>query len=182
MKNQSLQDQLLKAGLVSDAKAKQARTEKRKQNKKKQKNKDEAIDETKQLVQETKAKQAEQDRLLNEQRNQLVEQRQIESQIRMLIESKRLPKPKDEDAIAYHFNDRNKVKTVYISEDTRGKLINGKLAIVKLDQHYELVAAEVAEKIAERAPDFFIMMFPAKEAESIDDEYADYQVPDDLMW
>ncbi|MCK5478167.1 MAG: DUF2058 family protein, partial [Methylococcales bacterium] len=115
MKNQSLQDQLLNAGLTNNTKAKQIRAEKRKQIKKQQKNKVEVIDEAKQLVQEAKAKQIEKDKLLNQQRNQEAEKKQIANQIFQLIELNKLPK--DEDGIAYNFTDQNKVKVIYISEE-----------------------------------------------------------------
>lgn len=180
MKNLSLQDQLLKAGLTNDTKVKQLRTEKRKQAKKKQKNKVELIDETKLLVQQAKAQQLEKDRLLNEQRNKEVEKKQIANQIIQLIDLNKLPK--DEDGIAYHFTDQNKVKSIYISEQLRNKIIAGKLAIVKAKASYEVVAAEVAEKIKQRNEQLVIVLFTEKTEQHEDDDYQGYEIPDDLMW
>jgi len=180
MKNLSLQDQLLKAGLTNDTKVKQLRTEKRKQAKKKQKNKVELIDETKLLVQQAKAQQLEKDRLLNEQRNKEVEKKQIANQIIQLIDLNK--PPKDEDGIAYHFTDQNKVKSIYISEQLRNKIIAGKLAIVKAKASYEVVAAEVAEKIKQRNEQLVIVLFTEKTEQHEDDDYQGYEIPDDLMW
>lgn len=181
MKNQSLQDQLLKAGLVNDAKAKQARAEKRKQTKKQRNNKVEVIDEAKQLAQETKARQLEKDRLLNEQRNKEAEKKQIANQIAQLIELNKLPK--DDDGVAYNFTDQNKVKTIFIGEELRNKIIVGKLAIVKSRVGYEVVAVKVAEKINQRNAQAVIVLFDGKsDAAEDDDEYQDYEIPDDLMW
>lgn len=180
MKNQSLQDQLLNAGLTNNTKAKQIRAEKRKQIKKQQKNKVEVIDEAKQLVQEAKAKQIEKDKLLNQQRNQEAEKKQIANQIFQLIELNKLPK--DEDGIAYNFTDQNKVKVIYISEELRDKIISGRLAIVKAKSSYEVVAVEVAEKIKQRNEQIVIVLFSEKTDGLEDDEYQGYEIPDDLMW
>ena len=181
MKNQSLQDQLLNAGLTNNTKAKQIRAEKRKQIKKQQKNKFEVIDEAKQLVQEAKAKQIEKDKLLNQQRNQEAEKKQIANQIFQLIELNKLPK--DEDGIAYNFTDQNKVKVIYISEELRDKIISGRLAIVKAKSGYAVVAAVVAEKIKQRNEQAVIVLFSEKtDIEEYDDGYQGYEIPDDLMW
>ena len=180
MKNLSLQDQLLKAGLSNDAKAKKIRTDKRKQTKKQQKNKVEIVDEAKQLVQEAKAKRVEKDKKLNQQRNIEAEKKQIANQILQLIELNKLPK--DEDGIAYNFTDQNIVKVIYISEDKRNKIIAGSLAIVKSRDNYEVVVAEVAEKIKQRDEQTVIVLFEGKTDMAEDDEYKGYEIPDDLMW
>ena len=180
MKNQSLQDQLLKAGLVTDAKAKQTRSEKRKQTKKQRKNKVEVVDEVKQLAQEAKAKQIEKDKLLNEQRNKEAEKKQIANQIIQLINLNKLPK--DDNGVAYNFTDQNKVKVIYISEELRKKIISGRLAIVKLKKGYEVVAVEVAEKIKQRDEKIVIVLFSEKDDVTEGNKYQGYDIPDDLMW
>ena len=180
MKNLSLQDQLLGAGLTNKTKAKQVRTEKRKQSKQQQKNKVVVVDETKQLAQEAKAKQVEKDRLLNQQRNEVAEKKQIANQIIQLIELNKMAK--DEDGIAYNFTDQNKVKVIYIDEDCKNKIIAGRLAIVKSKSSYEVVGINVAEKIKQRSEDVVIVQFEEKDEEQVDDEYQGFEVPDDLMW
>ncbi len=184
MKNQSLQDQLLKSGLANDNQAKKIRTEKRKQNKKQQKNKVEVVDEAKLLVQEAKAKQIEKDKLLNDKKNQEAEKKQIVNQIKQLIELNKLAKDNDNDndGVAYQFTDNHKVKSIYINEDVRNKIIAGRLAIVKSDVYYEVVVAKVAEKILQRNEKAVIVLFTEKTDEEIDDDYQDYEIPDDLMW
>ncbi len=179
MKNLSLQDQLLKAGLTNETKAKQARAEKRKQVKKQQKNKVEEVNEAKQLLQETKAKQVEKDKLLNEQRNINADKKQIENQILQLINLNKLPI--EDDGNAYNFTDQNKVKTIYINDETRQHIIAGKLAIVKSKTRYEVVPAPVAEKIMQRGEQFVIVLF-TENTENSDDDYQGYEIPDDLIW
>lgn len=181
MKNLSLQDQLLNAGLVNKTKVKQVRAEKRKQTKKKQKNKIEVIDVTKQLVQEAKEKLIEKDKLLNEQRNKDAEKKQINDQILHLINLNKLAK--DNDGVAYNFTDQKKVKVIYISEEIRNKIIAGRLAIVKSKKIYEVVAVEVAKKIKQRDEQAVIVLFAEKTDAIVDDDgYQDYEIPDDLMW
>jgi uncharacterized protein YaiL (DUF2058 family) len=180
MKNQSLQDQLLNAGLTNNAKARTVRTEKRKQDKKQRNNKVEIIDETKQLVEEAKAKLVEKDKLLNEQRNKAAELKQIGQQIIQLIKINKLPQ--DPDGVAYNFTDQNKVKVIYISEEIRNKIISGRLAIVKAGTKYEVVASEVAQKIKQRDEQAIIVLFSDNKEQTEDDEYQGYEIPDDLMW
>ena len=181
MKNLSLQDQLLKAGLTNDTKAKQIRSEKRKQSKKQRNSKVEAVNEAKKLVVEAKSKQLERDRQLNVQLNKQAEEKQIANQIIQLINLNKLAK--DDDGIAYNFTDQDKVKVIYISEELRNKIIAGRLAIVKSRHEYEVVSAEVAEKIKQRNEQLIIVLFTEKnDAVVDDDEYSGYQIPDDLMW
>lgn len=180
MKKLSLQDQLLKAGLSNETKAKQVRTEKRKQSKKQQKNKAFLVDETKVFAQESKAKQLEKDKLLNKQKNELAEKKQIVDQITQLINLNKLTT--GEEGIAYNFTDQGKVKTLYISEDIKNKIIAGSLAIVKSIKTYEIVPAKVAEKIKQRNEQIIIVLFSAKVDSINDDEYQGYEIPDDLMW
>ena len=180
MKNLSLQDQLLKAGLTNETKAKKIRSDKRKQTKKQQKNKIEIVDEAKQLLEDAKAKQLEKDIRLNQQRDIEANKKQIANQILQLIELNKLSK--DEDGIAYNFTDHNKVKAIYISEDNRNKIIAGSLAIVESKDKYEVVPAEVAEKIKQRDDQTVIVLFEGKTDMSENDEYKGYEIPDDLIW
>lgn len=180
MKNQSLQDQLLNAGLTNSTKIKQLRAEKRKQTKKQKNNKTSITDETKQQVQDTKARLLEKDRRLNNQRNKEAEKKQIENQIFQLININKLEL--DDDGIAYNFTDQNKVKTIYVNEEIRNKIITGRLAIVKNKSNYEVIPVEVAEKIKQRDEKTIIVLFTDKTDFPEDEAYQEYEIPDDLMW
>ena len=61
-------------------------------------------------------------------------------------------------------------------------LSRGQLAIVRLDQGYELVPAKVAEKISQRDPQCVVVLNEARTELDEEDPYADFQIPDDLMW
>jgi uncharacterized protein YaiL (DUF2058 family) len=55
------------------------------------------------------------------------------------------------------------------------------LAIIKFEKRYELVAADIAEKIRLRDAACVIVLNAADDKAG-DDAYAAYQIPDDLMW
>jgi uncharacterized protein len=176
----SLQDQLLKAGLVSKNKAVQTNSAKRKKAKINRKHKIESIDEDKLAAEKLMAEQAEKARLLNQQKNQQAEQKAIQAQIKQLIQtnSQSLGKPQ----ISFNFTDNNKIKKLEVSNQVHKHLSNGLLAIAKDDQQYHLVPSKVAEKIAQRSKQAIIPLNQPKETPDEDDPYADYQIPDDLMW
>lgn len=178
----SLQDQLLKAGLVDEKKAKKISKEKHKQAKVKRKNKVETVDEAKLAAEKAQAEKVQRDRQLNLQRKQEAEQRAITAQIRQLIEMNRQQKGLGD--ISYNFTDNNKVVHIYVDERQQRQLGNGHLAIVRFDDQYEIVPTSVSEKIALRDEGYLVYCNRGK-AETVvdeDDPYAEFQVPDDLMW
>lgn len=175
----SLQDQLLKAGLVDKKKASKAKKAKAQQTKKKQKNKIVEVDEAKLAAQKAQAEKVARDRELNAQRKAEAEERALAAQVRQLIEMNRQPTDGD---IAYSFTDGSLVKKLYVSEGQQKQLSNGRLCIVKLDEGYELIPTSVAEKIQQRDQDTQILSNQPTEIPDEDDPYADFQVPDDLMW
>jgi uncharacterized protein len=177
----SLQEQLLKSGLVSSAKAKSVKSDKRKQTQQQRKNNVEVVDEAKELAQKAQAEKLERDRELNQIRQQQEEQKQLAAQIKQIIELNRLPTAGD--GLPYNFTDNNKVKRVYVSAEMRDQIAEGRLAIVKLGQTYEVVSSEAARKIQSRdAASVIVFNVEKKNADTTDDAYAEYQIPDDLIW
>lgn len=179
----SLQEQLLKSGLVSVAKAKTVKTDKRKQDQQQRKNNVAVVDEAKELALQAKAEQVERDRLLNQQKQQQEQQKQLQAQVKELIELNK--QPQDADGIAYHFNDHNKMKTLYVSSAMREQLVKGRSAIVKFEGGgYEVVSSDVAQKLRLRDARSVIVdnAVSAADEGGKDDPYADFQIPDDLLW
>lgn len=177
----SLQDQLLKSGLVSAAQAKSVKTDKRKQTQQQRKNKVEVVDEAKELAQKAQAEKIERDRELNQLRRQQEEQKELAAQIKQMIDANKLPR--DAEGLAFNFTDDNKVKRLYVSEAMRDQIAQGRLAIVRFGQQYEVVSAEVARKIQLRdVASVIVFNEPNKIVDVVDDAYAEYQVPDDLIW
>lgn len=176
-KKLSLQEQLLKSGLASENKAKQIRAEKRKQPKK---NTTATADQARSELQKAKAEQQEKDRLLNQLKKEETERKELAAQIKQLIDQNQLAQ--SDDGVKYNFNDDGKVKSVYVSEQIRIQIANGRAAIVKCEHQYHIVALDIARKIEQRDPGAIIVLNEAPKAPEADDPYADYQIPDDLIW
>ena len=176
----SLQDQLLKAGLIDNKKANKIKKTKHKQTRQQQKNKIETTDEAKLAVQQAQAEKVARDRQLNQQRKAEAERKAIAAQIRQLVEMNR--QPRDEGDINYSFTDGTLVKRIAVTATQLKQLGNGRLCIIKLDEQYELIPTLVAEKIQLRDQSTQILSNQTTETPDEDDPYADFQVPDDLMW
>ncbi len=176
----SLQDQLLNAGLVDAKKAGKIKKSKHKQAKQKQKNKQEQVDEAKLAAQRAQAEKAERDRQLNLERKQEAERKAVAAQIRQLVEMNR---QEPEGEIAYNFTDEGAVKRIHIDEPQQKQLGNGRLCIIKLDGSYHLIPTAVADKIRQRDESITVLSNqPTEAADDDDDYYAQFKVPDDLMW
>jgi hypothetical protein len=60
--------------------------------------------------------------------------------------------------------------------------VDGRLAVVRQDAFYELVPADIAERVRTRDPSLVLVWNQPSQTPDEDDPYADFQVPDDLMW
>jgi len=180
----SLQDQLLNSGLIDKSKANQVKKGKYKQTKQQRNSKTTQTDEATLLAQKSRAEKQAKDRELNLKKQAEAEEKAIVAQIKQLIKENAQAKAKGDEGVAYNFSDNNIVKKIYVSEKTLQHISNGKLAIVKYDSTYELVPAIVAEKIKQRDASYVLLMNDKtqEEADASDDPYADFQIPDDLMW
>jgi hypothetical protein len=182
----ALRDQLLKAGLVNEKQVKKATKEKQKDIQRQQgQGKTSAQEEEKLRQQKLQAEKLERDRLLNQQRQEQAEKKAIAAQVRQLIEQNL--QPKEDGETPYNFVDNGKVKRLYLSNKLRQRITQGQLALVRLDKSYELVLPDIAEKIKARDASYIVVFNEsAKEAEpektAEDDPYAQYQIPDDLIW
>ncbi len=174
----TLQDQLLKAGLVDKNKANKANRELRKQTRQQSNIKKSATQTAQQLRQQEKAAK---DRELNQRREEARKQREIAIQIKQLVEAHRHPRSNHEDDKPFYFNNKGKVKQMYVSADTQKMITSNKLVIVNCNGVFELVPKEIAEKIRQRNPSL-VMDLAEEKPTSEDDPYSEYQVPDDLIW
>lgn len=179
----SLADQLLKAGLVdakqADAAERAKQKAKRSQNKKPKAQRKPAKPKA-QPSAEQLAKQAK-DRELNDRRNEARKQREIAAQIKQLVEANRHPPADPDKAEPFYFENKGKIKTLYVGAATRKMIGDGRLKIVNANGAFELVPPDIANKIAQRNPAMVIEL-PKEEKPAEDDPYAAYEVPDDLMW
>ncbi|MBB1072989.1 DUF2058 domain-containing protein [Rhodoferax sp. 4810] len=178
----SLQDQLLQLGLVKTQQVKQVKTAQRKQ---KRAGGDPSAQVRQQAVQTALAEKQAQDRELNRQRDADAERRAAAHALRELIHANRLPR--DPAEVAYHFADGKTLKRLYVTSAQHHAIVTGRLAIVRQDHFYELIPADIAQRVAERDASFILVWNHADQsnadhAKAAEDEYAAYQVPDDLMW
>ena len=175
----TLQEQLLKAGLVSSKKmekvqrtAKKSRVQSR---------------EARAAVEENKKAQLERDKQLSEQQNQAALSKEYKAQVKQLIEMNRITDAKGD--IGFNFTDGNLIKKIYVDKTTQSQLISGRLAIARLlvdsngESEYAIIPASVADKIAQRdAGSIVLNSALSQEEQDEEDPYADFKVPDDLMW
>ncbi|MCP5300525.1 MAG: DUF2058 domain-containing protein [Chromatiaceae bacterium] len=179
----SLQDQLLKAGLIDQKKIDEAEKQKRRQAAEKKhagKKKKAPRVERPQPTPEQLEKAA-RDRELEQQRAEVRRQREVAAQVRQLVRDNRIPRPERDDDIAFHFDNKGKVKRLMVSADVHSKISAGQLKIVNDNGVFELVKPAVADKIRARNPSLVIDL-PEEQKADADDPYADFKVPDDLMW
>lgn len=181
----SLQDQLLKAGLTTKQKTRQANSDKRKKNKQKRSGvKIEASmqEQVKQDLAKAQAEKAAKDHALNEQKKQELANKELQLRILQILTHHSLKGVDGE--IAYNYTDNGKIKKLMVDTITQKALVNGRLAICAQDEKTYLVTTETAEKIATLDESVIVLNNDTVESDEPedDDPYADYQIPDDLMW
>ncbi|MES2262386.1 MAG: DUF2058 domain-containing protein [Pseudomonadota bacterium] len=176
----SLQEQLLKAGLVDKTKVKLANQDKSKQKKVERRTGTQSVDETRLAALETQRKNAERARELNAQRDAAATQKAIVAQIAQLIQKNRQSKGNGD--IAYNFTHGTKIDRIYVSAAVQAHLMAGRLVIVCMGGVTELVPRIIADKIAERDASLVVRVNKASTEIDADDPYAAFQIPDDLMW
>ena len=118
---------------------------------------------------------------MNKELQAQAEKKAIQAQVIQLIKMNKINRGSGE--LAYQFTDEKKIKKLYVTGELQQQLIKGQIAITRLGESYELVPAPVAEKIQQRNA-VAIVLLNQKDSQEIDadDPYADYQIPDDLMW
>jgi uncharacterized protein YaiL (DUF2058 family) len=176
----SFGDQFLKAGLVSKTRLNKANKSKNKRQKLKNKQKIEVVDEAAVAARQAAAEKVARDRELNRQQKEELERKAVHAQIRQLVEMNRLPR--DDGEVGYNFQDGTAIRKIFVSEETHDKLARGLLAIVRFDDRYEVIPSVVAEKIMLRDDSCIVSNATTRLEAGEDDPYADYKVPDDLMW
>jgi len=175
------QEQLLKAGIVSKQQVQKANKDKHTKKKQKSSKKDApVIDETKLAAQQAAREKAELDRQLNKKKEDEARKKAVSAEIDQLITNNRIERGDDCD-VAYNFSHVEKVNRIYISKEMQQQISKGKLGIARINGKYELVPKHIAEKIQQRNENR-VVLFNNEQLIDEDDEYADYQIPDDLIW
>lgn len=175
----TLQEQMLKAGLVTSKKmAKVQRTAKKSRVQAR---------EAREAVEENKKAQLARDKQLSDEQKQAALSKEYKAQIKQLIEMNKIVIARGD--IGYNFTDHNVIKKIIVDKMTQAHLINGHLAIARLmadnstESEYAIIPASVANKIAQRDASYIVFSSElSQQAKDEDDPYADFVVPDDLMW
>lgn len=143
--------------------------------------------EAREAVEENKKAQLERDKQLSEQQKQAALSKEYKAQVKQLIEMNRIDISKGD--IGFNFTDNNLIKKLFVDKLTQSQLISGRLAIARLvidgnsDAEYAIIPASVADKIAQRDADSIVLNSSlSQEEQDEEDPYADFKVPDDLMW
>lgn len=177
----SLQDQLLKAGLANQKQAKQASKAKKKQTRDVRKGVDVGETAAQRALAEKQA-QAKRSKELNAQRDAQQKKRAIEAQVKQIVERCHLDL--NDGDVSYNFVAGKVIKKIYVNAQQQAALSRGNLVIVGLEDVFYVVPANVALRIEERSNDTLIIRAeaPKDSVEDEDDPYADFAIPDDLMW
>ena len=180
----SLQDELLKSGLVSSNQLREAR--KKPKQKKRAKSKAPPPARNPRTLNEAQDKKRAQDRAKNLEDEQARERKRVRQQIHKMILDNQQNVAGAETV--YNFVKGSRVKRFYVSEAQRDELAAGKLSITAAKGRHYIIAAELGAKIRALEPEYFVHV-GGDEATSPDttdkdesDPYAGYEVPDDLMW
>ena len=185
----SLQEQLLKAGLTTKQKARQANTDKRKKNKQKRSGAKVEVsveEQVKNSVNEAKLEKQRKDQELNAARQKALAEKEASLRIRQILEHHQITEIDGE--MTYNYTFENKVKKLHVDEKTHGALSNGRLAVCGLTSDNDepsvfVVTQETADKVAELEPSVVLVRNDRTEEQvDEDDPYAEFQIPDDLMW
>jgi uncharacterized protein YaiL (DUF2058 family) len=145
-----LQDQLLKAGLVSKKQANKAKQEQYAQTKKKKKSKSTRKAGRKPISKAEIARAAEvaRNKELSRQQAEERKQHELQAQIKQLVMQNRLAR--DDNGQAYHFALGKKIHRIFVTEEMIDRLCEGQLGIVQLEDSFEVVPARVVRQVAER--------------------------------
>jgi hypothetical protein len=181
----SLQDQLLKAGLTTKQKARQANADSRKKNKQKRSGvKHDATlqEQVKQDLAKSKQEKIAKDNALNTLKKQQLAAKEQDFRILQILQHQNIKNVVGENE--YNYTYASKIKKVLIDDVTHRALVNGRLALCGFDDVTYIVTSETAAKLATLDEKIILVQNDKVESDTPDedDPYAGYEIPDDLMW
>ena len=110
---------------------------------------------------------------------------ELQAQVRQIIEAHKV---KREGESEYRFNDGTVIRTLLVNNVLRRQLASGSLVIARHGEGFELLPRAAAEKVRERDASVIVLdnSQPGSEPSTGNAEddayYAQFQVPDDLVW
>lgn len=179
--NNPFQDQLLKAGLVTKHQVQKAKQDKSREKKKQHSKKEIVVDEARLKAQQAAEEKTNRDRELNKKKDEQARQKAISIEINQLVMNNCLVR--DESCeIVYNFEHNKKVKRIYINAEMKQQIMQGVLAIARIEGRYELVPKSVAEIIQLRNERRVVIFNEDLHVLNENEPYSKYQIPDDLVW
>ncbi|NQZ49259.1 MAG: DUF2058 domain-containing protein [Moritella sp.] len=177
----SLQDQLLKAGLGDEKKAKKIRKERNKKNKAVRKNQESADTSLQDEIKAKKDAQAQLDAERNKAIQDKIELKSEHGKVKQMIQQLHITDFGGELSFNYVLD--KKVKTLSVDQPSYNALTKGQIGLCVLEGKSYVMPGIAIDKI--RAVDeAYVLVLNENTATEVedDDPYADFQIPDDLMW
>jgi uncharacterized protein YaiL (DUF2058 family) len=178
----SLQDQLMKLGLTNAQKVKQAKTEKSRKAKQKKKKGTVEVSDVQVSINQQKAQQYQKDLLKNKATQCDLEARSDHGKLLQMIAQH---SEKDyQGEIDHHFIYDGKIKRIAVNDKTQKNLVNGQLAICVLNGKFYLINKEASEQLIKIDETVLVALHEKVDVSQVseDDPYAEFSVPDDLIW
>lgn len=134
------------------------------------------------------------DQELERKKREKAERRERAAQVKQIVDQHALPRLETDDF--YNFVHDGRIARIAVDAARRAALVAGALAVVRTHGQYFVVPAEALPKLRERDPRAVVSHHgsegaagvgagegrAAGEAAAVDDPYAAFKVPDDLMW
>lgn len=176
-----LQEQLLKAGLVKKSKVAEVARE---QIKARHGKAPAPTNDIQRGAERARAEKAERDRVLAAEHKARMRIAELRAQARQIIEDKQVPRSGESE---YRFTADGAIRTLLVNDDLRKLLSAGTLVIARLGERYALLPRAAADKVRERDPSMIVLDHgsasePAAASSEDDAYYAQFKVPDDLIW
>lgn len=178
----SLQEQLLKAGLVSEAQLNRSKKQEHRSKKKRGGGRGQPSASSTQAQKDAQRK-GEQDRALNAKKEAERKANELRLQIRELVLSN--AQSREGADVPYHVVRKGRIRKIYVTAAQRDQLAAGTLAVTTARGRHHVIPLQTAQRVAELMPEYFVYIAASDEPSSqpaADDPYAEYTVPDDLMW
>ena len=179
----ALQEQLLKAGLAKKSKATEAARE---QEKARRGEAPAAAASIQREAERAREEKVERDRALAAVQKAAAQAKALQAQARQILADKRVPHGGD---IEYRFGVDGVIRCLPVSAVQKAQLAAGQLVIARADDGFALLPRVAGEQVRQRAPAWIVVDHrqpgdappPATSAED-DTYYAQFAVPDDLVW
>jgi len=113
--------------------------------------------------------------------SKVAEKRRVKAAIVQLLNEAKPIKSQGEQV--YHYRLGNRIRQLFVNEDTHSKLCAGELYVTRLNGETRLISPELASAVLALNPNWVIVQPSDKDdSANTDDDYKNFPVPDDLKW